>query len=74
MTYLQPLLVQMGCTVKEFRDCLKLYLAMESWFHDSNPMTEVKAARAFIANTISQVQKIFKRTEGDGWSCKKLTV
>ena len=45
---------------------------MESWFHDSNPMSEVRSARHLIAKTITQVQTVFKRSKGKGWNLQKV--
>ena len=69
---LKPITEDMGCSIADFQDCLKLYLSMESWFHDSNPMEEVKHARPLIATTIAKVQRIFNCKEGRRWSLQKI--
>ena len=45
---------------------------MESWFNDSNPMSEVRSARHLIAKTITQVQTVFNRSKGKGWNHQKV--
>lgn len=44
-------------------DLLKLYLAMEEWFHDARDKEEVELARELVADIITQVQEYFPRTE-----------
>ncbi len=42
---------------KQFIQCLKLYLAMEEWFHDCNVKQEVQSSRNEIAKVLSLMQR-----------------
>ena len=42
---------------KQFIQCLKLYLAMEEWFHDCNDKQEVQSLRNEIAKVLSLMQR-----------------
>ena len=52
------------------KERLKIYLAMDDWFHDTNPKEEVRNARKFIGHTIDMVKKLFPRA-GNGWNLSK---
>ena len=69
---LSPLLVEINSSLDELIHCLKMYLAMEAWFHGKNSKDEVRAARPLIAEVIELVQKVFERTEGQGWNIPKM--
>ena len=58
-------------TWKEWVDFLKLYLAMEEWFHDSNPKTEVHNSRKLVAKVLKMMKKIFPREQGNSWNIPK---
>lgn len=58
-------------SIHKFFECLKLYLSMEEWFHQSNPKDEVNAARTLIAYTIELMQFVFPRQDGRGWNIPK---
>ena len=49
--------------------CLKLYLSMEEWFHDSNDKKEVNSARPLIAEVLKMVQTLFPREEKSNGYC-----
>jgi hypothetical protein len=49
--------------------CLKLYLSMEEWFHDSNDKKEVNSARPLIAEVLKMVQTPFPREEKSNGYC-----
>ena len=42
----------------KFQKCLKLYLSMEEWFHDSNLKEEVAASRPLVAETINLMKSV----------------
>ena len=48
---------------KQWLDLLKLYLAMEEWFHDARFKDEVDRARPVVAAVISKIKKYFPRSE-----------
>jgi hypothetical protein len=50
-------------------DFLKLYLAMEEWFHDCNEKDEVNNARPLIANVLKILQELVQREEGKHGYC-----
>ena len=56
----------------KFQKCLKLYLSMEEWFHDSNLKEEVAASRPLVAETINLMKSVFPREAGRGWNLPKL--
>jgi hypothetical protein len=49
--------------------CLKLYLSMEEWFHDSNDKNEINSARPLIAEVLKMVQTLFPREEKSNGYC-----
>ena len=62
-----PKLREHGISLFEMKECLKLYLAMDEWFHDTNPKEEVRNAREMIGHTIDAV-KIPPPRDGNGWN------
>ena len=60
-----------GIDPDEFIEVLQMYLLMEEWFHSTNLITEVCAARPLIASVIEMIQQVFPRAEGNGWSLPK---
>ena len=44
-----------------WKEFLQLYLAMEVWFHDSNPKDEVRHARPAISSVLTSLQLYFPR-------------
>ena len=50
--------------IDDFRECIKLYLGMEAWFHGVNEKEEVKNAREMVANVLTLFCKVFPRTDG----------
>ena len=46
---------------KQFIMFLKMYMAMEEWFHDCNDKEEVKKSRVEIAKVLSSLQRFFPR-------------
>ena len=44
---------------KQFVQCLKLYLAMEEWFHDFNDKDEVQSSRNEIAKVLKMMHRFF---------------
>ena len=58
---------------KEFLTCMKNYLAMEAWFHDSNCKEEVRSARNNIALVLKSVQRFFPRSgKTNGYNIPKM--
>ena len=70
--WLFPLLEQNGVDPLEYLKCLKMYLAMEEWFHETNPKDEVKAARTLISQVLEMVKNVFQREQGHGWKLQKM--
>lgn len=66
-----PALRAKGIGRDDFLECLKLYLSMEDWFHNTNLIEEVKSARPLIAKVIDLVQLCFPRNEGQGYKLPK---
>ena len=69
---LSPLLLEINSSLDELIHCLKMYIAMEAWYHGKNSKDEVRAARPLVAEVIELVQKVFARTEGQGWHIPKM--
>jgi hypothetical protein len=63
---------EQSISIKNFFKCLKLYLSMEEWFHDSNLKEEVSASRPLVAETICLMKSVFPRHIGRGWKIPKL--
>jgi hypothetical protein len=58
---------------KELLTCMKNYLAMEAWFHDSNCKDEVRSARNTIALVLRSVQRFFPRSgKTNGYNIPKM--
>ena len=49
---------KLGISGNEFHFFLKLYLAMEEWFHENNKHTKVLASKRMIANVLRKLKKI----------------
>jgi hypothetical protein len=45
---------------------------MEEWFHNDNPKDKVNNARACIAHTLTLIQHVFHRFDGQGWKIPKV--
>jgi hypothetical protein len=45
----------------KFLHFIKIYLAMEEWFHDCNDKDEVNVSRGEISKALSALQKFFPR-------------
>ncbi|KAL7529347.1 hypothetical protein ACHAWF_002949, partial [Thalassiosira exigua] len=65
-------LTEAGVNPNDFFRCLKLYLAMEEWFHDNNPVEEVEASRVMIVEVLGLIQKAFVRNDGQKWHIPKM--
>ncbi len=48
---------------RKFIHFLKIYLAMEEWFHDSNNKDEVNSSRGEISKVLTLLQKFYPRLE-----------
>lgn len=64
-------LKQEGIDPNQFLECIKMYLAMEEWFHETNEKQKVRKARTLIGRVISNVQEVFPRDKGQGWHLQK---
>jgi hypothetical protein len=52
---------------------IKMYLAMEEWFHDCNDKDEVNVLRGEISKALSALQKVFPRSDHtNGYSIPKM--
>ena len=70
---LQRSLSYSGQKWKRFVEFIKLYLAMEEWFHDANNKNEVRAARVEIANVLQMLQQLFPRpSKTNGYNIPKM--
>ena len=56
---------------KKFILFIKLYVAMEQWFHESNPKEQVRRARSKIAFVLKLMKELFPRSEGQGYNIPK---
>ena len=63
---------EQSISMNKFLKCLKLYLSMEEWFHESNLKEEVLASRSLIAQTIQLMLSVFPRESGRGWKIPKV--
>ena len=68
---LSKILIENNITMRNISDFLKLYISMESWFHDNNLKEKVKQARPMIAHVIQSFSKMFPRG-GQGWHLSKV--
>ena len=52
-----------------FVQFIKLYLALEEWFHDVNDKDEVRIARGKISQILGSLQKFFPRSDNTNGYC-----
>ncbi len=75
-TRLESILSDRGVSLDKFQLCLKLYLAMEEWFHSVNKKEEVEDSRKLIGYVIDLIKKVFPRgvvkNGGQGWKIPKM--
>ena len=58
---------------RQFIQFLKMYLAMEEWFHDCNDKEEVKGSRTEISKVLSNMQRLFLRDDNtNGYNIPKM--
>ena len=58
---------------RQFIKFLKMYLAMEEWFHDCNDKEEVKSSRTEISKVLSSIQRLFPRDDNtNGYNIPKM--
>ena len=48
---------------RQFIQFLKMYLAMEEWFHDCNEKEEINQSRVEISKVLSCLQRLFPRDD-----------
>ena len=53
------------------QEFLKLYLAMEEWFHTANDKEKVRSAQQLIAKVLQLLKKVFPQTNGQGYQIQK---
>ena len=58
-------------SLKLLKKCLKMYLSMEDWFHQTNKNEEVKRACPLISIVIQMIHESFPCTVGHGWQLQK---
>jgi hypothetical protein len=63
---------EQSMSMNKFLKCLKLYLSMEKWFHESNLKEEVLASCSLVAQTIELMMSAFPREAGRGWKTPKV--
>jgi hypothetical protein len=68
---LKPVLKKLGIKHNLFCQFIKLYLAMEEWFHSENPKCEVRGARPLISKVLRLLKKVFPRKAGNGHNIPK---
>ena len=56
---------------KKFILFIKLYVAMEQWFHEPNPKEQVRRARSKIGVVLKLMKELFPRSEGQGYNIPK---
>lgn len=72
---LESILYDRGVSLGKFQLCLKLYLAMEEWFHSINQKEEVENSRNLIGYVIDLIKEVFPRgkvKKGQGWKIPKM--
>jgi hypothetical protein len=57
------------CQWTNFVQFIKLYLALEEWFHDVNDKDEVRIARGKISQILGSLQKFFPRSDNTNGYC-----
>lgn len=68
---LHPYLKETKSTMSVFRYFIKMYLAMEEWFHDDNPKQEVRCSRNLISRVLQLLKRVFPREAGQQWHLPK---
>jgi hypothetical protein len=63
---------EQSISINKLLKCLKLYLSMEEWFHESNLKKEVLASHPLFAQTIELMMSDFPREAGRGWKLSKV--
>jgi hypothetical protein len=52
--------------LKNFIQCIQLYLSFEEWLHMTNPKDEVESSRPVIFELVKLIKTSFPRTDNDG--------
>jgi hypothetical protein len=63
---MKDILLQKSVRIKDFINCIKLYLSFEEWIHSTNPKVEVESSRTVISQMVKLIQNCFPRTDNDG--------
>jgi hypothetical protein len=58
---------EQSISINKLLKCLKLFLSMEEWFHESNLKEEVLASCPLVAQTIELMMSVFPREARRGW-------
>jgi hypothetical protein len=64
---MKDILLQKSVHIKDFINCIKLYLSFEEWIHSTNPKVEVESSRTVISQMVKLIQNCFPRTDDDGY-------
>ena len=68
---LLPYLWELEIDFDDFIECIKLYLAMEEWFHTNNSITEVDNSTEMVEFVMERITTSFPRTVGKGYDVEK---
>ena len=66
-----PDLEEIGIDPTRMIECIQLYLSMEEWFHETNPIEEVRNARPIIGRCVTNIKEVFQRDK-NGWDLSKV--
>ncbi len=69
---LREKLWEQSILINKIYKCLKLYLSMEEWFHESNLREEVLASCPLVSQTVELMMSVFPRVAGRGWKLPKV--
>ncbi len=59
-------------SLKNIKNCLKLYLSFECWVNEPHPMSQVKQSLEALGILINLIKMCFPRDEGWGWNLPKM--
>jgi len=72
---IKPILMEklreQSISINKLLKCLKLYLSMEEWFHESNLKEVVLASCPLVAQPIELMMSVFPREARRGWKLPK---
>jgi hypothetical protein len=59
-------------SLKEIKNCLKLYISFECWVNEPHPRSQVKQSLVAFGILINLIKECFPRDEGWGWNLPKM--